>query len=146
MRRGRSGDSRLASARASVESGQSRVLVQGGRVRADCLPDIPSVFEYLHMAPEPAHAEMVLEAWESLNDVGRMLVAPPSTPKARVDTLRAAAHSVLTNKAFVAQAKKRNREIDYIEAAEAKRMVQRVLSELSPAGKSRIKTVLLGKK
>jgi len=126
-----------------AKAGSAVPIVTWNRKRSDLFPDLKAIPEVQSLTDDQL---WWIDVRNTIEGLGRMLVAPPSAPKARVDTLRAAAHSILTNKEFVAESKRRSREIVYIEAAEAKRMVQRILGELSPAEKSRIKTVLLGKK
>jgi len=126
-----------------AKAGSAVPIVTWNRKRSELFPDLKAIPEVVSLKPDQL---WWVDVRNTIEGLGRMLVAPPSTPKAQVDTLRAAVHAILTDKAFVAQAKKRNREIDYIDAAEAKRMVQRVLGELTPAEKAKIKAVLLAKK
>jgi len=125
-----------------VKAGSARAITTWNRKRSELFPDLKAIPEVLSLKDDQL---WWIDIRNTIEGLGRMLVAPPSTPKARVDTLRAAARSVLTDKAFQAEAKKRNREIDFIEAAEAEQMVRRVLGELSPQEKAKIKAVLMSK-
>lgn len=126
-----------------AKAGSAVPIVTWNRKRSKLFPNLKAIPEVLSLTPDQL---WWIDVRNTIEGLGRMLVAPPSTPKAQVDTLRTAVDSVLTNKAFVAAAKKRNREIKYIKAAEAKKMVERVLSEVTPQEKAKIRTVLLGKK
>ena len=126
-----------------VKSGNAKAITTWNRKRSVLFPDLPTVTELVTLKDDQL---WWIDIRNTIEGLGRMLVAPPSTPKAQVDTLRAAAHAILTDKNFVAEADKRKRFIQYIEAAEAEKMVGRLLTELSPTEKANVKDLLMAKK
>lgn len=126
-----------------VKSGNAKAITTWNRKRSVLFPDLPSITELVSLKDDQL---WWVDIRNTIEGLGRMLVAPPSTPKAQVDTLRAAAHAILTDKAFVEEAAKRKRFIQYIDAAEAEKMVGRLLTELSPKQKADIKALLMAKK
>ena len=79
----------------------------------------------------------------TVESLGRILIAPPATPKQQVDILRAATHKILNDPKLVAEGNRRKRYINYIPAAEAKKAVNQVLASLTPAQKKKIRKVVL---
>jgi tripartite-type tricarboxylate transporter receptor subunit TctC len=126
-----------------VKSGNAKAITTWNRKRADLFPDLPSVTEVLKLNDEQL---WWVDIRNTIEGLGRMLVAPPSTPKAQVDTLRATAKAILTDKDVIAEGEKRKRFLKFIEAEEAERMARAVLTELTPQQKADIKTLLLKKR
>jgi tripartite-type tricarboxylate transporter receptor subunit TctC len=126
-----------------VKSGNAKPITTWNRKRSNLFPDLRTITEVLPLKDDQL---WWLDVRNTIEGLGRMLVAPPSTPKAQVDKLRAAAKAILTDKAVVAEGNKRKRFIKFIEADEAERMVLRTLAELEPKEKAAIKALLLKKK
>lgn len=104
------------SARDHVQSGQERVLLQTGKQRMQDLPDVPTVFEFVDSAQDPARARAILSAYDSLVSVGRPVAAPPGTPPGRLTFLRDAFDRAMHDPAFVAKAARAGRPLDYASA------------------------------
>ena len=122
-----------------VKSGNAKAITTWNRKRSDLFPDLKTITEVLSLKDDQL---WWIDVRNTIEGLGRMLVAPPSTPKARVDALRATTMAILTDKAFLAEADKKKRFIKFLEAAEAERMVRRVLTELTPKEKAAIKDLL----
>jgi len=69
----------------------------------------------------------------TVESLGRILVAPPSTPKHLVKILRAATVKILTDPKIIAQGNKRRRYIKFISADQTIKNVNTVLSAVTPA-------------
>lgn len=124
-----------------VSAKNAKALATMNRKRSELFPDLPTIYEELPNLTEE-------QAWwidfhATVESLGRILMMPPGTPKARVDTLRAVTHKLLTDPQVVAEAVKRKRFIKYIPADEAKAAVEKVLISVTPAQKAQIKKVVL---
>jgi tripartite-type tricarboxylate transporter receptor subunit TctC len=126
-----------------VSSGNAKAITTWNRKRSVLFPDLKSVTE---LAPLKDDQLWWIDIRNTIESLGRMLAAPPATPKAQVDVLRAAADAVLSDKAVVEEGNRRKRFIKYIPAAEAEAMANKLLAQITPAEKARIKDYLLGKK
>ena len=126
-----------------VKSGNAKAITTWNRKRSVLFPDLRTITEVLPLTDDQL---WWLDVRNTIEGLGRMLVAPPSAPKARVDSLRAAAHAILSDQAVVEEGNKKKRFIKYIEASEADKMVRRVLTELSPKETANIRNLLMAKK
>lgn len=122
-------------------AGSARVIATMHRKRSVLFPNIPTVFEQLPNLTKDQ--QWWIDYRATVESLGRILVAPPSTPRHLVDILRAATHKILNDPDLIAEANRRQRFINYIPAAEAKKAVIRVLASLTPAQKAKIKKVVL---
>jgi tripartite-type tricarboxylate transporter receptor subunit TctC len=120
----------------------ARVIATMHRKRSTLFPNIPTVFEQLPNLTKEQQWWIDLRA--TVESLGRILVAPPSTPKHQVDVLRAATHKILNDPDLIAEGNRRKRYINYIPASEAKKAVNKVLASLTDAEKAKIKKVVLG--
>lgn len=101
-----------------VTSGQERVLLQTGKKRMKDLPDVPTVFEFVDSAGDPARARAILTAYDSLVSVGRPVAATPGTPAERLAFLRTAFDQAMHDPGFVRKAEKAGRPLDYVSGEE----------------------------
>ena len=119
----------------------ARVIATMHRKRSTLFPNIPTVFEQLpNLSKEK---QWWIDFRATVESLGRILVAPPATPKHLVDILRAATHKILNDPKLIAEANRRKRFISYIPADQAVKAVNKVLSSLTPAQKAKIKKVVL---
>ena len=119
----------------------ARVIATMHRKRSTLFPDIPTVFEQLPNLTKDQQWWIDFRA--TVESLGRILVAPPATPKHLVDILRAATHKILNDPKVVAEFDKRKRYISYRTADQAMKAVKKVLASLTPAEKEKIKKVVL---
>ena len=83
-------------------------VVQVNLARDPLLPDTPLLTDFARNERERA----MLEFMSSSGIVGRSLFAPPDVPKDRVEILRKAFDAMVTDPVFLADAKKRQHDID----------------------------------
>jgi len=119
----------------------ARVIATMHRKRSDLFPNIPTVFEQLPNLTKEQQWWIDLRA--TVESLGRILIAPPATPKEQVDILRAATDKILQDPILIAEGNKRKRYINYVPAAEARKAVDMVLGSLTAAEKKKIKKVVL---
>lgn len=119
----------------------ARVIATMNRKRSVLFPDIPTVFEQLPNMSE--ESKWWIDFHATVESLGRILVAPPATPKHLVDILRAATHKILNDPDLIAEANRRKRFIGYQTAAQAKKAVNTVLASPTPAEIAKIKKLVL---
>jgi len=124
-----------------VKGKNAKAIATMNRKRSILFPDLPTVFEQLPNLTEDQ--KWWIDFHASVESLGRILVAPPGTPKARVDALRAATHKILSDPKVVEAGAKRKRFIKYIPAAETKEIVMKVLKSATPEQTAKIKKVVL---
>ena len=87
-----------------VRAGKIRALFQTSLTRDPDLPDTPTLLE---LAETDAQREVIrFEA--RLEEIGYYLIAPPETPRERVDILRAAFTMMTRDSAYIAEARRLN--------------------------------------
>jgi tripartite-type tricarboxylate transporter receptor subunit TctC len=124
-----------------VQSKNAKAIATWNRKRSKLFPDLPTVFEQQKLDDKQA---WWVDYRNAVEGVGRVLVAPPTTPKERVDTLRAAAHKIMSDPKVVAEFAKKKRFINYAPAEEAEKMVQTALKSVTAEQKKEIRKVVLG--
>ncbi len=97
------------------------MLVQFTLERLPQLPDVPTIIE---MAP-PEKRD-VAELLAAGTPIARGLAYGPGVPKERVAAVRAAFDAVMKDKAFIAEADKRQLALRYRSAAEVQKLVERI--------------------
>jgi len=111
------------------KTGFVRVLMQTGKKRESRLKDVPTIHELMdqYKSPEPARrlATLVLAA----GDFGRPYLLPPKTPADRVNILRQAFEKTIKDKAVLADAEKRNLEIDPNFSDELEKLAKEVVDQ-----------------
>ncbi|MQA67495.1 MAG: hypothetical protein GEU76_16600 [Alphaproteobacteria bacterium] len=125
-----------------VRSGKFRVILSLSRERAPEFPDVPTAYEV--GKPSPAMAKW-LDWRAGLTSLGRVIVAAPGTPKAKVDYLRAALKEVLNDPAYIAEAKKRRLNPGYLDGETLQKSVLEVMDALDPKELAEVKEVILNK-
>ncbi len=122
-----------------VKSGQTRAMATVGRVRSRFFPDLPTIFEAVKLAPEQA---ALFDFHSTAENLGRILIAPPDLPAARLDYLREAVKSALTDPALVAEGEKTQRYIGFIGAEETRKATISVVSDPTPEQKKRMMDII----
>jgi tripartite-type tricarboxylate transporter receptor subunit TctC len=91
-----------------INSGEFVPVIQSGLRRHKDLPNIPLMQDLV----DDPKLKQVFEFASAGAAVGRALLAPPKVPQDRIQALRAAFDRVVTEPAFIADAKKRGAELD----------------------------------
>lgn len=128
-----------SSAATYVRNGGAVPLASMARIRSPLLPETKTIYELVKLNPEQ---EFLFDFRGALNDLGRLLVTSPGVDKARLAFLREAVRKALTNPALIAEGKKTQRDIKYQPPEEVFGIVKKVLADISPEQKARIKEVL----
>jgi len=121
-----------------IQSGEAVVVLQVVSKPHRELPNVP-LAESLAKSDE---ARQLLKAGiEDAAEFYRPYVAPPRTPKQRVELLRQAFDATMKDSEFLADAKKANLEIEPITGQEMERLVAGIF-KLDPALAAKLKSIL----
>jgi tripartite-type tricarboxylate transporter receptor subunit TctC len=127
--------------RSWLKQGFVRVLVQGGQKRDSLFPETPTIHELMdkHKTPEPLKrfASVLL----SPGAIGRPLMGPPNMPPDRIKILRDGYAKMLADSDFLAEAKKRDWDVEYIAGEELEAMAKKVLNQ-TPETIAKLKKIL----
>jgi len=101
------------SADSYVKAGSGKVIAAMGRERSRFFPEVATIFEQIQLN---ADQQWPFDFRTALDNLGRILVAAPDTPPARLAYLRAALKASLTDPGLVAEAERTHRYINYLDA------------------------------
>jgi tripartite-type tricarboxylate transporter receptor subunit TctC len=105
-----------------------RVLIQSGAKRDERLKESPTIYEYMDKYKTPEAGRRLAKVILAAGDFGRPLVFPPGVPADRVKILRDAFDKALKDPALLAEAKKRNLEIDPTSGPELEALAKDVIA------------------
>lgn len=107
-----------------AQTGKISVLMQMTLQRSPLLPDVPTIRELVKDELDKKVIDLIL----SCQDLGRPLVAPPGVPAERVAALRRAFSATMMDPEALAEAKKINLDLDYIEGPQAQEMIAKMVA------------------
>ncbi len=122
-----------------VRAGDVRPIANMSRKRSRFFPDLPTVFETEKLS---ADAEWLLDFHSTVQDLGRIIVLPPNMPSARLAYLQEAARLTLTAKDLMEEGEKTQRYIDYADADSTTKNVDKVVNQLTPAQRERVRKIV----
>lgn len=105
-----------------VKDGKVAVLYQIALKRHADLPTVPVLADLASNDDD----RQILALLASTEDMGRSFVAGPNLPGARVDTLRAAFAAMMADPVFLADAQKRQLDIDFMHGKDLQALVRNV--------------------
>jgi len=129
--------------RSWLKKGFVRVLVQGGQRRDPLFPDSPTIYELMDKHKTPDSTKRFAAVLLSPGAIGRPIIAPPNTPADRLKVLRDAYAKMISDADFLAEAKKRDWEVEYISGQELEAMAKKAIVQ-SPETVERLKKLLGG--
>jgi tripartite-type tricarboxylate transporter receptor subunit TctC len=127
--------------RSWAKSGFTRVLVHGSGKRDARLPDVPTVNEILDQRKTPEVTRRLATVLMAPDAIGRPLIAPPALPPEHAAILREGFLKALAEPEFVAEARKRNWEIEPVSGQELEAIAKKVMVQ-SPEVIERMKKIL----
>jgi len=95
-----------------IKTGFVRALAQSGAKRYPKLPDVPTIYELMETYKSPDATKRVAKVLLSSGDIGRPFIGSPGMPAERVKTLREAFMKTMNDPALLADAKKREWDVD----------------------------------
>ncbi|MBI2985149.1 MAG: hypothetical protein HYY45_00125 [Deltaproteobacteria bacterium] len=111
------------------QTGSARVLVQTGRKRDAKLPDVPTVYELMEEFKTPDWGRRLAAVMLSPGEFGWPMVAPPGIPVDRVKALRAAFMKALADPELMAEAKKRQLDLEPSSGEELEGLAREVIAQ-----------------
>ncbi len=125
-----------------VRSNDLHAVANMSRTRSRFFPDVPTIYDAVKMTPED---EWLMDFHGTVQDLGRILIAPPKMAPARLAYLRAMIKDTLADPKLRAEGEKTQRYIDYIDADKTMQNVRRAISDITPAQKKRVQAILSAK-
>lgn len=122
----------------AIQSGEAVVVLQAVSKPHPELPNVPLAQS---LAKNEEGRQLLKAGIQDPAEFYRPYVAPPRTPKERVQTLRQAFDATMKDAEFLADAKKANLEIEPITGHEMERLVAGIF-KLDPAMTAKLKAIL----
>ena len=132
-----------SSANHFVKAKQNWALATISRTKSRFFQDRPTIFEAAKIDPDRLWA---MEFLDHLEGLGRLLMAPPGIPAARLAYLREAIKETLHNPQLIAEGEKMERIIEYTDPDKTLRAVVAVVSDVKPEQKARALKILSGER
>jgi tripartite-type tricarboxylate transporter receptor subunit TctC len=111
------------------ETGFTRVLVQAGNKRDERLLQVPLLTELMDQYKTPEAARRLATVVLASGDLGRPYVGPPGVPGDIVKILRESFQKTLEDQELLADAKKRNMDIEFTPAGELETLSKTVVEQ-----------------
>ena len=111
------------------KTGVVRSLIQTGRQRDHRLPEVPTLYELMDQYKTSDQNRRMATAILSSTGFGRPMVAPPGLPTDLTRTLRDAYVKTLKDPEFVAEAKKRQYDLEPVSWEEMQNMAREVITQ-----------------
>jgi len=127
--------------RSWIKKGFLRILVQGGQKRDPSYANVPTIYELMDKHKTPEAIKRVAAILLAATASGRPLAAPPNLPADRLRMLRDGYAKMVADPDFLAEAKKRDWEVEYVSGQELEAMAKRALSQ-PPDTVARLKKIL----
>lgn len=132
-----------SSANHFVKTKQNWALATISRTKSRFFQDRPTVFE---AAKIDADRLWAMDFLANLEGTGRLMMAPPGIPPARLAYLRAVIKETLHIPQLIAEGEKMERIIEYTDADSTLKTVSAVVSGVAPEQKARALKILTGEK
>ncbi len=110
-----------------AKTGFVRVFMQGGKKRHPRLPDVPTIWELMDKHKTPESTRRLVSALLAPDELGRPYAGSPGTPVDRVKILRNAFMKVLSDPELLAEAKKRDWEVNPTSGEQLEAMAKEVV-------------------
>jgi len=128
-----------SSANNFVKAKQNEALATIGRKKSRWFLDRPTIFEAVELDTDQ---QWLFDVLAGVEDLGRILITSPGTPKARLAFLQAAIKETLHNPQLIAEGERTERIIEYLDPVNTQKNAERVVSNISPDQKKRVQVIL----
>jgi tripartite-type tricarboxylate transporter receptor subunit TctC len=128
-----------SSANNFVKARQNWALATISRTKSRFFPDRPTIFEAVEMDPDQT---WVMDFLANVEKLGRILMAPPGIPPARLAYLQEAVKETLHNPQLIADGEKAERIIEYLDPAGTYQNVVAAVGSVTPEQKARVLKIL----
>ena len=124
-----------SSANNFVKARQNWALATMSRTKSRFFPDRPTIFEAAKM---DADGTWVMDFLANVEKLGRILIAPPGIPPARLAYLQEAVKQTLHNPQLIADGEKAERIIEYLDPVSTSQNAVAVVGGVTPEQKARV--------
>jgi tripartite-type tricarboxylate transporter receptor subunit TctC len=121
-----------------AKSGQNKALATMGRKKSRWFPNKPTIYE---AAKLDADGRWLFDFYTGVESVGRIFIAPPGVPKARLAYLQAAVKTVLHNPKLIAEGERAGRIMEYLDPESTLATVRKVVGHITPEQRARVKKI-----
>jgi tripartite-type tricarboxylate transporter receptor subunit TctC len=128
-----------SSANNFVKAKQNWALATISRTKSRFFPERPTIFEAARM---DADGTWVMDFLANVEKLGRILIAPPGIPPARLAYLQAAVKETLHNPQLIADGERAERIIEYLDPKSTQDNAVAVVGSVTPAQKARVLKIL----
>ena len=132
-----------SSANNFVKAKQNWALATISRTKSRFFQDRPTIFEAARM---DADGVWVLDFFANIEGLGRLLLAPPGIPAARLAYLQEVVKETLHNPQLIAEGERMERIIEYLDPVSTHRNVAAVTGGVTGEQKARVLKILSGAK
>lgn len=112
-----------------IKSGYVRVLIQTGKKRDPRLPETPTIYELMDEFKSPESARRLATILLAVAQFGRPYVSSPGLPPERAKMLQNAFAKATNDPEFVAEAKRRQLELNPIYGDDLSALAQQVIAQ-----------------
>ena len=127
--------------RSWLKKGFVRALVQGAQKRDPLFPDTPTIYELMDKHKTPEELKRFASVLLSPGAIGRPLMTPPNMPAERLKTLRDAYAKMIGDREFLADAKKREWDVEYLNGEDLEAMAKKAVNQ-APETIARLNKIL----
>lgn len=127
--------------RSWLKKGFVRALVQGAQKRDPLFPDTPTIYELMDKHKTPEELKRFASVLLSPGAIGRPLITPPNIPAERLKTLRDAYAKMIGDPEFLADAKKREWDVEYLNGEDLEAMAKKAVNQ-APETIARLNKIL----
>ncbi len=131
-----------SSANNFVKAKQNWALATVSRTKSRFFPDRPTIFEAVKIDPDRI---WVMEFLANVEKLGRILIAPPGIPPARLAFLQDAVKQTLHNPQLIADGERAERIIEYLDPASTLQNAVAVVGAVTPEQKAQVLRILASK-
>ncbi len=132
-----------SSANNFVKAKQNWALATISRTRSRFFQDRPTIFEAVTMEPDRV---WVMDFLANVEKLGRILIAPPGIPPARLAFLHEAVKQTLHNPQLIADGEKAERIIEYLDPVSTQKNAAAVVDSVTPDQKAHVLRILSASK
>lgn len=118
---------------------QNSAIATMGRTKSRFFPDQPTIFQAVKL---DADAEWLFDFYDNVSNLGRVMVAAPNMPPARLAYLQAIVKETMSDPQLIAEGEKAERIIEYLGPNETLVNARKVVSEVTVEQKARIVKIL----
>src|SRR5262249_49336348 len=128
-----------SSANNFVKAKQNLALATIGRKKSRWFLDHPTIFEAVELDAEQT---WLFDFFTGVEEMGRIMILPPSMPRARLAFLQQAVKETLHNPQLIAEGERTERIIEYLDPDSTRKNAQKIVSNVTPEQKKRVQATL----